>query len=143
MTPEKASLPPHCMSDHEVGGRTGFPAAPVERLQPLVGHRHDAVDDFAEAGQALVLHADDIGIVHRGRGDALGQQQFGLQFLAAETDDHDFAAEIRIARQILQGADRHGGAGRVDGDAAAIGMGHGHHVVDIGIFRQQLARECA
>ena len=50
-----------------------------------------------------------------------------------------FAAEIGIARQVLQGADRHHGGGRIDRHAAAIGMGQRHHVIDVGIFRQQLA----
>ncbi len=68
----------------------------------------------------------------------LGQQQFGLQLLAAEANDHHLAAEIGIAGQVLQGADQDGSARRVDGDAAAIGMRDRHHVVDVGIFRQQL-----
>jgi len=115
-----------------------FRGARFEYLQPPVRHPDDAVDDFAETVRLFVLHPDDIGIAHAGRGHAFGQQQFGLQLLAAETDDHHLAAEIRIARQILQGPDRYRGAGGVDGDTAAIDMGHRHDVVDVRIFRQQL-----
>jgi hypothetical protein len=127
---------PALQADNEISGGARFSAAVIERFQPLVGHGQNAVDDFPEAGETLILHPQNIGVVRR-RGQPLGQQQFGLQFFAAKTDDHDFAAEVRVARQILQRADRHRGAGRVDGNSAAIGVCDRNHVVDARIFRQQ------
>ena len=66
------------------------------------------------------------------------QQPLRLQLLAAEPDHHGGAAEIRIEADVAQGADRHGGAGRVDRDAAAVGVLEPDHVVDIREARQQL-----
>jgi len=85
--------------------------------------------------EGLVLHA------HDAVADAFRHQPLGAKFLAAKADHHHLAAEIRIEREILQRADRHNGLGCGDRDAAAIGMGQRDHVVDVGIFRQQLGTD--
>jgi hypothetical protein len=121
-------------ADHQRRRRAGFAAALVQYLEARVGHLYDVLDDFAKAGEAFVLHAHDFVV----GAHALGQQQFRLQLLAAEAYDHYFAAEIGIAGKVLQRADRHRSARRVDRDPAAIGMRDRHHVVDVGISGQQL-----
>ena len=67
-----------------------------------------------------------------------GKQAFRLQLLAAETDHHGAAAEIRIEADIAQRPDRNFGVRRIDGDAAAVSVFEPHHVIDVSIFRQQL-----
>ena len=89
-------------------------AAGVQHGKPRVRHLHDGFDNGAEAVERLVLHAHDAVV------GAVGQQPLGNEFLAAETDDHDFATEIRILREVLQRADRHDRQRRRDGNAAAI-----------------------
>ena len=102
-------------------------------------HLHDGIDHRLEPDVRIVLQHDNIAIrivpcrCNRNRAD--GHQAFRLQLLAPEAHDHHFAAKIRILCKVLQRADRHCGARRIDGDAAAIGMGHGDHVIDVGIFR--------
>jgi hypothetical protein len=116
-------------ANDEIGGRAGFAAAPVEHGKPLVRHFHDGVDNGAKAVEGLVLHA------HDAVGCLAWQQPFGNQLLAAEADNHDLAAEIRITRDVLQRPDRHDRQGRGDRNAAAVIMRQRDDVVDIGIFR--------
>ena len=72
------------------------------------------------------------------REGARRQQPLGLQLLAAEAHHHHLAAEVRIAADVAQRPDRDRGVGRVDGDAAAVGVLETDHVVDVRIVRQQL-----
>ena len=58
------------------------------------------------------------------------QQPLGNEFFAAEPDHHDLDAEIRIQREVLQGADRHDCQRRIDRDAAAVIVRQADDVVD-------------
>ena len=94
MTPENASLPPHCTPT------TSADAGQVSRrrwfniLQARVGHLHDDLDDFAEAGQAFVLHPHDFVVA---RSCPPGSSSSGCSFSQPRLNDHHLAAEIRIA----------------------------------------------
>ncbi|MCY1417904.1 hypothetical protein D9M71_334500 [compost metagenome] len=63
----------------------------------------------------------------------------GLQLFAAQADNQCLAAQVGVARQVAHGADRDVGVACVDGHAAAIAVGNGHHVIDVGVLGQQLA----
>ena len=101
-----------------------------------LGRRHDRVDHRREADVRLVLQADD---VEPGVGIALvadlersrRQQPLGLQLLAAEADDHDLAAEVRVLADVAQRPDRDLRIGRVDRDAAAVAVLEADDVVDV------------
>jgi len=69
---------------------------------------------------------------------ARGQQPLGLQLLAAQADHHHLAAEVGVAADVAQGANRDDGVGRVDGHTAAVAVLQAHHVVHVGKARQQL-----
>jgi hypothetical protein len=88
-------------ADDEVGCGTGFAAPPVEHGKACIRHFHDGVDNGAETVKGFILHPHDMAV------RAVRQKPLGNEFLAAEADDHDFAAEIRIQREVLQGSDRH------------------------------------
>src|SRR6266849_2630788 len=75
-------------------------AAPVEHGKARVRHFHDGLDNGAETVEGFILHPHDMAV------GAIRQKPLGNEFLAAEADDHDFAAEIRIHREVLQGSDR-------------------------------------
>ncbi len=122
-------------ADHEIGRRAGLARAGVEHLQSGFGLGHDGIDDGTEAVKGFVLHP------HDGIADAFRHQPLRRELFAAEADDQDLAAEIRIECEVLQGADRHHRIRRGDRDAAAIGMRQRHDVVDIGIFRQELGAD--
>jgi hypothetical protein len=47
-------------ADHQRRCRAGFAAALVQYLEARIRHLNDVVDDFAEAGEAFVLHAHDL-----------------------------------------------------------------------------------
>ena len=97
--------------DDQIGGRAGFPPAPVQPLQAPLGHLQHGVDHVAEAVERLVLQLQNgrvrcplaaLAVCRR-------HQPFRLQLFAAEADDHHLAAEVGVAREVLQGADRHDG----------------------------------
>jgi hypothetical protein len=87
-------------ANDEGGGGTGFAAALVENGKPRVRHFHDCFDDGAEAIESLTLHAHDAA------GCPARQQLLGNKLFAADADDHDLAAEIRVQREVLQRSDR-------------------------------------
>ncbi len=100
-------------------------------------HRHDGIDHALEANVLVVLQAHHANI--QAAGQAAGRQQaLRLQLLATQAHHHGGAAEIGVQRDIAQRADRHDGVRRIDGHATAVGMLQPHHVVHIGILRQQL-----
>ena len=119
-----AALHPH----HQLAGRDRLALPLVQHFQAGFHPFHDDGDIGAEA--FMVLHPHGVT-------PTLGEP-FGHQLLAAQANHQHFAAEIGIARQALQGADRHHRLRRVDGHAAAIGMGQHHDVIYVGIFGQQL-----
>jgi hypothetical protein len=68
----------------------------------------------------------------RGSGSRrLREQARRLQLFAAQADHHGLAAEVRVLADVAQGADRDVGAGRLDGDAAAVGVLEADDVVDV------------
>ena len=124
-------------ADHEFRGRHGLTAAAVQAFQMGFRHGHQAVGHRAEADQAFILHAHDVAAT------GLADQPVGLQLLATQADHHQLAAEIRMAREVLQGADGDRRIPRIDGHAAAIGVVQRHHVIDIGVFREQIPLDAA
>ena len=106
----------------------------------------DRIDHRREADVGFVLQADDVErfffaarialVADRER--ARRQQPLGLQLLAAEAHDHHLAAEVRVQADVAQRADRDHRVGRVDGDAAAVGVLEADDVVDVRVARQQL-----
>jgi hypothetical protein len=101
------------------------------------GLAQDLVDHRAEA--VFVLEPD---MPQRRAIDGDGsrrQHPLRLQLLAAQRHQHHLAAEIRVAHQVAQRADRDVGTGRLDGDAAAVTMLQADHAIDIRVARQQLA----
>ena len=56
------------------------------------------------------------------RDRARRKQALRLQLFAAQADHHHLAAEVRVEADVAQRADRHDRIGRVDGDAAPIGV---------------------
>ena len=81
----------------------------------------------------------------RDRDAARGHQAFRLQLFAAQADHHHLAPKVGIQADVAQGADRDVGPLGVDGHAAAVAVLQPHHVVHIGVLRQQFvfdARDC-
>ena len=52
VTPENASLPPHCSPTTRSDGRARSRGAPVQHRQPRLGHRQDRGDHGAKAVEA-------------------------------------------------------------------------------------------
>ena len=143
MTPEKASLPPHCRptTRSDAGQVTRWRR--VEPLDALLGHAHDRGDDVAEAAMLFVLEAHDVRLF-REDGQLAGREHAqGLQFFAAEADDQRIAAEVGVEAQVAEGADGDLRAGCVDGDAAAVVVRDGDDVVDVGVARENLRLDAA
>ena len=90
---------------------------------------------------ALILQTHNVAIVQRDRLHVAGagQQTLGLQLLAAEAHHHDFAAEVGVQRQVMNGADRHHRRRRVNRHAAAVKVVQRHHAIDVRVVRQQIA----
>jgi hypothetical protein len=121
-------------AEHQVRRRAGFSPPPVECFQSGLGFGNNAVNDGAKTPERLILHAYNASA----RFGALGEQPFGNQLLAAQSDHQHLAAEIRIARDVLQRADRDRRLRRVDRDTAAIGMRQHNDVIDERVLWQQL-----
>ena len=58
------------------------------------------------------------------------------QLLAAQAHGHNLASEIRMVRKVADASDGDFGIVGLDGHTAAVRMDHRHHVIDVGIFRQ-------
>ena len=116
-------------------------AAAVEFREALFGGPHDGGDALAEA--ALVLQADHVALAQDGKiaGGIAGEQARGLQFLAPQADHQRLSRQVGVQPDVLQGADGHGGAGRIDGHAAAVGVGDGDHAIHVGEARQDLGAD--
>ena len=84
----------------------------------------------------VVTHVGHVALVDDGK-RARRQQPFGLQFLAAQADDHHLAAEVGVEADVAQRADRHRRVRRLDGHAATVAVLQRDHVVDVGKTRQQ------
>ena len=73
------------------------------------------------------------------RGDVLRRKHPVVgQLFTAKAHHHNLSAKVGVANHIGNGTDGNVGQGRVDGHAAAVGVGYRHHAVHIGIFGQQL-----
>ena len=71
-------------------------------------------------------------------GDVLrGQHPVIGQLFAAQTHHHDLTAEVGVADDVGDGPDGNVGQRGIDGHAAAIGVGDGHHTVHVGVLGQQ------
>ena len=125
-------------ADDEVGRGAGGAGAAIELGEALLGEGHDGVDHVGEAVVLLVLHADDVRCGGEDGEGAGWQEAYGLEFFAAEADDHGRAAEVGVEAEVAEGADGNLGAGCVDGDAAAVGVGEGDDVVDVGVAGEEL-----
>ncbi len=90
-----------------------------------------------QRGFGTVTHVGDVALVDDGKATRR-QQPFGLQLLAAQTDDHHFTAEVGVQADVAQCADRHHRVRRFDGHAAAVAMLQRDDIVDVGEARQQL-----
>ena len=142
VTPENASLPPHCMPT------TRSDAGQVSRRRRVEHCRWRSavcmieVDHRLEADMRGVLQGDQVVVVLVASASTLDgagrQQPLRLQLLATEADHHGGAAEIRIEADVAQRADRDVGVRRIDGDAAAVDVLERDDVVDVRISRQQL-----
>lgn len=130
--PLKASLPPHCIPISNSLTGSFFPAALFQFLQLFVGHIEDGLHHGIVSG--VILQSQDVF-----GGDVLRRQDTVIgQLFAAQTHDHDLAAEIGVADQVGDGPDGHFGLRRVDGHTAAVRVGDGDHTVHMGILGQQL-----
>ena len=70
--------------------------------------------------------------------ERLGRKQpVRLQLFAAETDHHQFAAEIGVLRDVAKGTDRNCGIRRVNCHAAAVDMLQSDHAIDVRVVWQQ------
>ncbi|MNH04406.1 hypothetical protein D3C79_637000 [compost metagenome] len=127
-------------AEDQLAGRHGLATALVELLQAGFGQVHDLFDHFAEA-QAGVLQAVQPGVAEVHRGVVVVHHLAGLEFFTAQADDQRLATEVGVARQVAHGADRNIGIAGVDRHAAAVAVGDGHHVVDVGVLGQQLAAD--
>jgi len=70
-------------------------------------------------------------------------QTLGLQFLAAKTNNHRAAAEVRIAADISECPNWDLGVRRLNRHATTINVLKADHVVDIGVLREQLVADPA
>ena len=119
-------------ADEQLRQRQLLPAAFVQLLQLFVGHiqnglHHGVVALPVLQGQAVF------------GGDVLGRQHPVVgQLFAAQTHHHDLSAEIGVADDVGDGPDGRFGLRRIDGHAAAVGVGHRHHAVHVGVVGQQL-----
>ena len=110
VTPQNASLPPHCTPTTSSLAGTVSRRRAFRRSRCSSAVRHDRVDHRHEADVRLVLQADDVERRPRRRADvgdvalvddrerARRQQPLGLQLLAAEADHHHLVAEVRVQR---------------------------------------------
>ena len=111
------------------------------------GTPDDVVDHAHEAHVRAVLQAHDVQPFGRGAlalldGDAARRQQaLGLQLFATQAHDHHLTTKVGVEADIAQRAYGHRCLGCVDGHAAAIGVFQPHHVVDVGVERQQFAAD--
>ena len=71
------------------------------------------------------------------------QQALGLQLLAAQADDHDLTAEIRIQRDVAQRAYGDDCIRRVNRHTAAVAVFQPNHIVNIREARQQFLLDAA
>ncbi|MDR6356217.1 hypothetical protein Q3H58_002888 [Pseudomonas psychrotolerans] len=123
---------------HQLGRWHRFTAALVEHLQPRLDQPHDLLDHAGEA-VGRILQAEQPGFFILPGGEVVARHQLaGLQLLAAQTDHQRLAAEVGVAADVVQGADRNHRIGCIDGHAATVAVGQRHHVVDVGIARQDL-----
>src|SRR5690606_7076359 len=120
-------------ADHQFRGRHRFAATLVEHLQAILDHAHDLLDHAGETAAGVLQAEQPVLLVH-----AVGEliaihQLVGLQLLAAQADHQRLAAEIGVATDVVQGANRHHGVRRVDRHAAAVAVRQRHHIVDVGV----------
>ncbi|MNO69093.1 hypothetical protein D3C76_599420 [compost metagenome] len=120
----------------QLAGGHRFAAALVEFFQAGFSQRHDLFDHFAEA-QAGILQAVQPRVTEVYRRIVVMHDLAGLQFFAAQADDQRFATKVGVARQVAHGADRDVGIAGIDRHAAAVAVGDGDHVIDVGVLGQQ------
>ena len=65
-----------------------------------------------------------------------GSSRAGCSFSQPRLTTSGAPRGVGVQADVAQGADGDGGAGRVDGHAAAVGVRDGHHVVHVGKARQ-------
>src|ERR1035438_373929 len=79
--------------------------------------------------QLLSVSADHVAFAQNGKCagesalDMAVEQARGLQLLAPQADHERLPRQVGMERDVMQGAYGHGGARRIDGHAAAIGVG--------------------
>ena len=118
-------------------------ASAVEFDEAFFGGVHDGGDHLAEAGSSwrrITLAWPRMGKpVPR----AVSKRRAGWSFSQPRLTMSGCAAEVGVEGDVLEGADRDGGVGRVDGDAAAVGVGDGDHVIDVGEAREEFGADAA
>lgn len=79
MTPEKASLPPHCTPTTRSDAGQVSRRRRLSRARVHFGLGHDGVDHRLEAGEFFVLQADDVVGYDLDRDAAFGEQTLGRE----------------------------------------------------------------
>ncbi|MNH19042.1 hypothetical protein D3C79_787660 [compost metagenome] len=122
-------------TEDQFAGRDRFAAALVELLQAGFGQVHDLLDHFNKA-KAGILQAVQPWVAEVHRGVVVVHHLAGLQFFTAQADHQCLAAKVGVARQVAHGADRDVSVAGVDCHTAAVAVGNGYHVIDVGVFGQ-------
>src|SRR6516162_2612111 len=122
VTPEKASLPPHCMPT------TKAEAGQVSRLRLSRTCRC-----------CSAVHMIELIMASKPMFDGSCK----LQFLTTKTNDHRAAAEIRIEADVSECSNWDLGVWRLDRYATAVNVLKADHVVDIGVLGEQLVADPA
>ena len=113
----------------------------------LLGHAHNRANHPVEADVRRILQRDEIVFSQASSAAspyrASRQQTVGLQFLAAKTNDHGAAAEVRIEANVSERPNRDLSVQRLDRHSTAINVLKANHVVDIGVLGEQLVADPA
>src|SRR5258706_11397558 len=98
----------------------------------MLGHADDCSDHVAKAIHAFVLKAHYIRCL------AIRYEALGGKFLTAQPNNHDFAPEIRILSDILQGSDGDDRIGSADRHAASVCVRKNDDVINVRVTWKDL-----
>ena len=126
-------------ADDQIGCGTGW-----RRRRSSSARRRSAAARMAVRRRrrtAVVLEAEDVGF---GRGSgSWSPRRRRLHFSQPRETMKGFAQRLGWRQDVAQGADGDGGAGCVDGHAAAVGVGEGDDVIDVGEAREEFRPDAA
>ena len=134
VTPLKASLPPHCTPTTSslagtVSRRRAFRrsrcSSAVAMIESIIDMKPTCASSCRHTTSSLASSFAPTSATLRSSTiakRARRQQALGLQLLAAQAHHHHLVAEVRVQRDVAQGADRDLRVRRVDRDAAAVGV---------------------